>query len=226
MRILILDDDSDLKIKLDESNSASKLKIKHIKNDLLIVSSIEEFNPDVVIIDCDCESEKGRRIIEAVQSKDVSIPILIVTEIDSYKEIQAAFKLGVSDFLKKPINAVELVARLRKRVNKSLEKDNNQLLKHKDLEFDTSLKKVYKNKKDLKLSPKEYQLIIFLCKNKGKVFSRHDLIERVWKLEKYVVLKSVDVYINRLRKKLGGNKYEYIKTRKGFGYYLEFDSQN
>ncbi|MDD2436230.1 MAG: response regulator transcription factor [Massilibacteroides sp.] len=153
-----------------------------------------------------------------------SIPIIFLTAKDTENDMLTGFSLGADDYISKPFSIRQVIARvkavIRRTTDKSAEQENN-LLEYENLKLDTKRIKATIDNKEVLLTKKEFEILKLLLENKGSVFSREEILSRIWKDEVYVLDRTVDVNITRLRKKIGiyGKN---IVTRLGFGYCFEY----
>ena len=133
------------------------------------------------------------------------------------------FNLGADDYISKPFSLREVIARVKavlRRTSSTLGKEAQEQLQYKGLLIDITKKKVSINGIEISLTKKEFEILLLLLQNKGRVFSREDILAKVWQEEVYVLDRTIDVNITRLRKKIG--EYgKYIVTRLGYGYCFE-----
>lgn len=222
-RILVVDDEDDLceilKFNLenegywvDTANSAEEaLKMDLTSYDLLLL--------DVMM--GEISGFKMARMMK--QNKDTAnIPIIFITAKDTENDTITGFNLGADDYISKPFSLREVILRVKAVLRRtgSVQNDNEERLTYKGLVIDIPKKKVTINDEEISLTKKEFEILLFLLQNQGRVFSREDILARVWHDEVYVLDRTIDVNITRLRKKIG----EYgqrIVTRLGYGYCFE-----
>ena len=156
------------------------------------------------------------------EPKTAEIPIIFITAKDTENDTVTGFNLGADDYISKPFSLREVVARVKavlKRTAKKLEQPT-ELLRHETLVMDVEKKKVCIDGLEVSLTKKEFEILLFLLENKGRVFSREDILAHVWPDEVYVLDRTIDVNITRLRKKIGIYG-KCIVTRLGYGYCFE-----
>lgn len=157
-------------------------------------------------------------------SSTASIPIIFLTAKDTENDMLTGFSLGADDYISKPFSIRQVIARvkavIRRTADKSVEQENN-LLEYETLVLDTKRIKATIDKQEIPLTKKEFEILRLLLENKGSVFSREEILSRIWKDEVYVLDRTVDVNITRLRKKIGPYG-KNIVTRLGFGYCFEY----
>ena len=178
------------------------------------------FTPDLIILDIMLPDLNGFEVCKQLQS--LSIPIIMLTAKNDIKDKLYGLELGADDYITKPFDSRELTARIKtvlRRIDKfSAKEDTNIQLG--PIMINTMERQVYLDGEEMLLTPKEYDLLMLLCENQRKVFSRENLLELVWKFEYIGDSRTVDMHVQRLRKKLG--KYNFfIKTVFGIGYKFE-----
>jgi DNA-binding response OmpR family regulator len=173
---------------------------------------------EVAVVDNRLPDERGFQVISAVQGPNVSTVALLRDE-DTMDRI-VGIELGADYYMRSPVNPRELVARvkqiLRKREHAGAESPGRLYVG--DLEIDPDIVEVRKGDREVQLSPREFQLLYTLAKSPGRVFPRGTLLRQVWGEDEYIDERTVNVYVQRLRTKLGDNGL--IETVRGFGYRL------
>ena len=155
--------------------------------------------------------------------KTAGIPIIFLTAKDTENDMLTGFSLGADDYISKPFSIRQVIARVKavmRRTSNREKQPDGDLLTYETLSLDTKRIKATVDGKPVPLTKKEFEILRLLLENKGNVFSREEILSRVWKDEVYVLDRTIDVNITRLRKKIdpyGKN----IVTRLGFGYCFE-----
>lgn len=170
---------------------------------------------NIVLLDLMLPIFDGEYMLE--QIKKLDIPVIVVSAKSNLSDRVKLLRLGADDYIIKPFESADLVARIEA-VLRRYEK-NSGILYFKDIEIDENKHRVCRNKEVIKISPKEYDLLCCLIKNKNKVLSKETIQILVWKSENTIETRTVDVHIQRLRKKLKLNNE--IKTITKVGYMLE-----
>ncbi|MCH2189056.1 response regulator transcription factor [Candidatus Gracilibacteria bacterium] len=210
-------------------NTAAYLELKGIQTD--IYESTEDFeqkNTDVsvyhlILLDINLPGSSGVEYLQHLRARGDYIPVILLTSMNTSTDIVHGLEVGADDYVSKPFNFEELVARIKMVVARKgavAPQDLTQIILKdgSSIEIDRSYKKVRKNSENIYLPTLEYQLLDYFLKNRGKILSRDELYEQVWgEFDKYQLSRSVDVYVGYLRKKLGK---DIIITKKGDGYYL------
>ena len=222
-RILVVDDEEDLceilKFNLemegyfvDTANSAEEaLKLDLTQYQLLLL--------DVMMGEI-----SGFRIASMLKkNKDTAeIPIIFITAKDTENDTITGFNLGADDYISKPFSLREVIMRVKAVLRRTagVQMKEQDQLQYKGLVIHISKKKVTIDNEEISLTKKEFEILLLLLQNQGRVFSREDILTKVWNDESYVLDRTIDVNITRLRKKIG----EYgkqIVTRLGYGYCFE-----
>lgn len=177
---------------------------------------------EVAVVDNRLPDERGFQVISAVQKPGVSTVALLRDE-DTMDRI-VGIELGADYYMRSPVNPRELVARVKQILRKRGGPGNDSpgRIYVGDLEIDPDLVEVKRGGRTVRLSPREFNLLYALAKSPGRVFPRSSLLRQVWGEEEYIDERTVNVYVQRLRTKLGDNtgKPKLIETVRGFGYRL------
>ena len=157
------------------------------------------------------------------KNKDTAgIPIIFITAKDTENDTITGFNLGADDYISKPFSLREVIMRVKAvlRRTANVQTREQEQLQYRDLVIDIPKKKVTISGEEISLTKKGFEILLLLLQNQGRVFSREDILAKVWHDEVYVLDRTIDVNITRLRKKIG-NYGKYIVTRLGYGYCFE-----
>lgn len=184
---------------------------------------------DIIMLDVMLPGMDGIQICRRIREKNVHVPILMLTALDSTENIVTGLDSGADDYMVKPFKIAELAARLRtlmrRRSNDA--EPASTVYKIADLEVDVEAKTVTQNSIPLNLTPTEYRLLEYFIKNQKKVLSRIQILENVWDIDFNLGTNVVDVYVNYLRKKLEKNSpHKLINTVFGMGYMMKENEVN
>ena len=152
--------------------------------------------------------------------KTAGIPIIFLTAKDTENDMLTGFNLGADDYISKPFSIRQVVARVKAVLRRTTDKEKpqeNERLEYETLSLDIKRIKATVDGQEVSLTKKEFEILRLLLENKGNVFSREEILSRIWKDEVYVLDRTIDVNITRLRKKIGPYG-KNIVTRLGFGY--------
>ena len=224
-RILIVD---------DEKNIVDILKFNLVKESFDTLEAYDgrqaielalKEKPDLIILDIMLPEIDGftvcRRLRQTMQT-----PILMLTAREEEVDKILGLELGADDYITKPFSPRELMARvkanLRRVIDDSIPLEKDDLLNYSDLEIDVARYEVRRDGSVIELTLREFELVKFLALQRGQIFSRENLLEKVWGYEYFGDGRTVDVTVRRLREKLekDASNPEYILTKRGVGYYF------
>jgi DNA-binding response OmpR family regulator len=222
--ILVVDDEEDIceVIKFNLEAEGYKVAIS-LSAEEALEKSLKKYN--LFILDIMMKGMSGFRLADEIRNrKKLETPIIFLTAKNTENDKLTGFSLGADDYITKPFSVRELVARVkiilkRKESRKTVDISN---IKISGIELDQEKKRLYADGKKISLTPHEYQIMLLLLKNYGKVFNREEILNYAWKANSYVLERTVDVHITRLRKKLGSYG-KFIISRSGHGYCFEIE---
>lgn len=183
-----------------------------------------ECAPDLILLDVMLPSLDGFEVCKQVRAQS-DVPIIMLTAREEEADKVLGLELGADDYVTKPFSMRELIARVRANMRRTMPtqptSSNTRILSG-ALSISEDKSEIYKNGKPLELSVREFDILTFLAAVPDKVFSREELMEKVWGYEYYGDLRAVDVAIRRLREKIEDNpaQPQYIITKRGLGYYF------
>lgn len=172
---------------------------------------------DVIVLDLMLPKKDGISIAKDLRHEGIHTPILMLTAKGEIDDKVIGLNSGADDYLVKPFAFEELIARVQA-LSRRPEQIQNSKLKISNLEIDIKNQEVYKDGVLIQLSKKEFQLLEYLIKNKGKTLSKDDIISHVWSYESNILPNTIEVFVKYLRNKLGE---DLIKTIRGFGYVIK-----
>lgn len=190
----------------------------------LSTKNVEEFlleeDVDLLIVDRNLPGIEGSEFIKKLRDSGHRIPVIFVSAKDQDSEIEEGFLRGGDDYLTKPFNMNELVLRVKSILRRTKVSDEGKLI-YKDIVMDLDERRAYVSGDEVSLSKLEFELLSYFIQNKNIVLNRDQLLEEVWKDEEFKQEKTVNVTINRLKKKIDPKKNkEYIQPIRGIGYKL------
>ena len=222
-RILIVDDEEDLYeiLQYNLSNEGYITEISHSAEEAL-KRPLGDF--DLILLDVMMGAMSGFKFADKLRKEmKIDIPIIFLTAKDTENDILTGFSLGADDYISKPFSVNELTARVKAVLKRSYTDKiiNKSILQFNGIDLDTVRKRLIINDERVELTKKEYEILKVLLENQGKVFSREDLLMRIWGQDVIVTQRTVDVNITRLRTKLG--QYgSSLRNKTGYGYFFEF----
>jgi len=188
-------------------------------------------NPDLILLDVMLPKMDGFSVCKKLREK-LSTPILMLTAKEEEVDKVLGLELGADDYITKPFSVRELMARikanLRRNIPENVTSTPNDVLIKNGLEIDCSRYEIRKDKKVIDLTLREFELLKFLATQPGQIFTREQLLEKVWGYEYYGDVRTVDVTVRRLREKIEEDPSEplYVLTKRGVGYYFNRFNEN
>lgn len=218
MHVTIIDDNKDLLDVLSSSLSDS-FAIESFCEPEKGLEYIRNNHTDAILLDLHIPGKDGFQVYEEVKRAKQNLPVLFLTGDSDIGARVKGLEIGADDFLLKPVQTEELVARIKNRISLSKRNlQNNKVIKFKDLTIDLDGHQVILNNQAVRLTPKEYQLLLVLSQNPNRVIHKDDLIHMLWK-DVHVEVNNLDTHFSNLRRKLKPFS-THIKTLKNLGYVL------
>jgi two-component system OmpR family response regulator len=217
MRILIVEDEPTLGKQLKSTLEANgyAVDLSTDGEDGHFMGSTEEY--DAVILDLGLPEIDGLTVLGMWRKEGRKFPVLVLTARDSWSDKVAGLDAGADDYLAKPFQTEELIARLRALIRRASGNTSSELIAG-DVRLDTRSGRVTLNGEPVKLTAQEYKLLSYLLHHKGKVVSRTELIEHIYDQDFDRDSNTIEVFVTRIRKKLGA---DVITTIRGLGYSLD-----
>ena len=217
MRLLIVEDEPTLGAQLKETLEGAGYAVDLAENgvDGHFMGAEEDY--DAAILDLGLPGLDGLTILDKWRKADKTMPVLILTARDSWSDKVAGLDSGADDYLGKPFKMEELIARLRALIRRSAGHASSEL-EAGDVRLDTRTGRVTRGGQPVRLTAQEFKLLSYLMHHKGKVVSRTELIEHIYDQDFDRDSNTIEVFITRIRKKLGA---ELIETIRGLGYTLD-----
>lgn len=218
-RILLVEDDAEIQNFLKEFLKEHDFHVKSAGTGTEALNLLAKSEPELVILDLGLPDMSGEFICSEIRKKSPQIPIIILTARDTPRDVIKGLNLGADDYIAKPFNSDELIARINARFRRM---DGGGVLKVADLELNTVTLDVKRANKSIQLTPQEFRLLEYLMNNKGRVLSRDMILNRLWLSSPDVETRVVDVYMGYIRKKIDlGHKQKLIHSVRGFGYTIK-----
>lgn len=223
-KILVVDDEVDIVDFIGDYLTGEGYEVVGAYDGLEALDKMRQDRPDLVILDVMLPRLDGFEVCKQMRAES-TIPILMVTAKGSDVDKIVGLEIGADDYIPKPFNPRELVARVKAILRRTYRQDyqpdsQTALLKHKDLSINTERRRVTIGDRLLELTMKEFDLLLFLMRNPGHVYSRDHLLDYVWGQDSFVGARTVDVHIRRLREQIetDASQPQYIQTVWGVGY--------
>jgi two-component system, OmpR family, alkaline phosphatase synthesis response regulator PhoP len=211
-KVLVVDDEESILELLKYNLEKGGYEVKTASDGMRAVELAKRFVPDLVP---KMDGVETCRQIREIPEMHQAFIVFLTARSEEYSEV-AAFDVGADDYITKPIKPRALMSRISALFRRDAKKSPQQsLITLGDLTIDRTSYTIKINNKEVNLPKKEFELLYFLAQNPNKVFSREDLLQNIWGTDVYVLARTVDVHIRKVREKIGE---EYITTVKGVGY--------
>jgi len=220
MRILLVEDDIMLGKTVKEALEYENHIVDLVEDGQSCESAIATTNFDIILLDINLPDISGLKILKKIRNSKNNIPVLILTARDAINQKIEGLNNGADDYLVKPFDLEELLARINALVRRS-KGVASPTIKYQNFELNPIKHRFTKHNKLIELSPKEFVIIKSLMENIGKVISKDHLENILYSWDDSVESNTVEVHIHHLRKKIGNN---IIKTIRGIGYIIEEDN--
>lgn len=223
MRILVVEDEKDLNRIITKTLTKSGYTVDSCLDGNEVEHYLAGAEYDAILMDVMLPGKDGFTIVGQMRDRGVDTPVLFLTARDSVADRVTGLDLGGDDYLVKPFDFDELLARIRATTRKHAGNRSN-VFTLADLTVDTRRQRVERGGREIKLLPKEFAILEHLIRNKGAVISREQLEDRIWNYEYSGSSNNVDVYMSKLRKKLDeGYDTKLLHTVRGAGWVLRED---
>jgi DNA-binding response OmpR family regulator len=223
MRVLIVEDDAALGLFLQKGLKLEGHEVTWVGDGETALVHAEEHRPDLIVLDLSLPRKDGTEVLAELSGRFDETAVLVLTGRSHVEERVKCLNLGADDCLLKPFSFHELTARCRALLRRR-EQFSDPVLRHGDLELNRMERKVTRNGQLVELTVKEFSLLEFLLKRRGRCCNRSELLSEVWQMSPDAGTNVVDVYVNYLRRKLGSVSLEgdignsVIETVRGEGY--------
>lgn len=218
--VLVVEDEPAQREVLAYNLEAEGFQVARAENGEEALEMVAEAPPDVVVLDWMLPNVSGIEVCRRLKARPDTraLPIIMLSaraeEVDRVRGLET----GADDYVVKPYSVVELMARVRAQLRRTRPATIGEVLEFDDLRLDAETHRVTRNGTELKLGPTEFRLLANFMEKPGRVFSREQILDRVWGRDIYVDARTVDVHVGRLRKALG--KPDLLRTVRGAGYAL------
>lgn len=222
-KILVVDDEPDLReiLQCNLENAGYEVDTAESAEEALHILSPAH---NLILLDVMLGGMSGFKMAERLRKDlDNKIPIVFLTAKDTERDMLTGFSAGGDDYISKPFSLHEVLARVKAVLRRAQREEIPALLKAGNISLDFEKKIVMANGERLKLSPKEFGILSILVRHPGRVFTREEILAEVWHGDAFVLDRTVDVHIARIRRKLGDGA-AHLTNRQGYGYCFEEDA--
>jgi heavy metal response regulator len=220
MRILIIEDEKRIQDFLSRGLESAGYAVDSAGDGASGIDMVHAAEYDLIILDLNLPDTDGLQVLQKIRNRKVSPPVLILSARDQVEDRVKGLELGADDYLVKPFAFVELLARVRALLRRG--QPTPERLQVGDLQLDCIRRKVTRANENIELAPKEFSILEYMMRNRGRPLSRTMIVEHVWDMDYDGLTNIVDVYIRHLRSKIDDKwPHKMIQTVRGIGYLLE-----
>lgn len=218
MKVLVVEDEKDLNNIIVRYLKKNNYSVDYCYNGEEAIDFLELSSYDVIILDVMMPKMDGYEFLQWLRNKDIKIPVIMLTAKDMLEDKILGLDCGADDYIVKPFEFEELLARIRAVIRRGYDIVSNEL-KLLDLTLNTTTKLVTRAGVEINLTGKEYEVLEYLLLNKNRIVTREQIQNSVWDYDYDGVSNIVDVIIKNIRKKIDlGNSTQLIHTKRGLGY--------
>ena len=222
MKILLLEDDFTLSKEISAFFTTKGFECFPYYDGTLLLKKYFPYDYDLIVLDINVPGTNGIEVCKGIREVDKKTPIIMLTAFSDIEDKLSSFDNGADDYLVKPFHFEELYARISSLLRrKEIPQQSENKISINDLEILEDDMKIFRSGEEIKLTPKEFKLILILAHAKGKVLSKQFIAEKLWDYHIETNQNTIEVYINFLRKKIDkDHEIKLIRTKVGYGYYL------
>ena len=218
--ILVIDDDRNILAIIEMYLRKAGYEVTCVERGDEALQAFRRVQPALVVLDVMLPGMDGWEVLDKLRQESAVPVIMLTAKGDTLDRIQG-LDLGADDYIVKPFDAKELLARIKAVLRRSSLPENEKCVTFEDLEISLDNYSVTLDGKQIEMPPKEIELLFFLASREGKVFTREQLLEQVWGFDFFGDSRTVDVHVKRIREKLGERDAWQLKTVWGVGYKFE-----
>src|SRR5215210_7154361 len=220
VRVLVVEDDEDIAQALQRSLRMEGYDVRLAGDGERGLAEVAEFVPDIVVLDLGLPKLDGLEVARRLRERDDDVPILILTARDALESRVEGLDMGADDYLVKPFERQELLARMRALLRRRPPRGMAPL-KVGDLLLNPDTHEVYRGDRRIELTQREFELLEYLMRNERLVISRQKLLDEVWGYDPFSITNTIEVFVSNLRRKLeAGGEPRLLHTVRGAGYVL------
>jgi DNA-binding response OmpR family regulator len=216
MKVLIIEDEKLIADNLKEVLEKHRFSVDVAYNGNKGHSLIKDYSYDIIILDLMLPDINGEKLCEIIRKEGIKSFIIMLTAKKQLENIVDGLNCGADDYLTKPFEFTELLARMRALMRRT-SKNKRNILSCKNIKMDLDKERIFSGKEEIKLTKKEFMILEYLLRNKGQLLSRNQLLEHAWDRNVDIFTNVVDTHIKNLRRKLGKSG-ALIETVYGSGY--------
>ncbi|ERK28831.1 response regulator transcription factor [Clostridium intestinale] len=226
-KIIVVEDEFYINDILTTALEEENFQVLSLLNGESLRENLMDFAPDIILLDVNLPDINGFELCKYI-NKELSIPIILITARNDVVDKVLGLELGAHDYITKPFHIKEVLARIRAALRSTTkyssiltnDLSNQPLTISPVLKVDFDSRIILKNNEEIKLNPKEFEILSLLSKNRNKIFTRDALLNTIWGYEYFGEDRTVDVHIRRLRAKIDTPDFSHIETVFGVGYVM------
>ena len=224
-KILVVDDEPSISMLIEFNLKLAGYDVRCVSDGEAVFDMLKPFRPDLIVLDLMLPKMDGIQVCRELRKQNNGVPIIMLTALQDVTDKIAGLDNGADDYMTKPFSPQELISRIQaifRRLQSLPGGADDELFSIGRLQVSGDQREVFLDGNQIELTPKEFELLLFLCKHKGKVLSRQQLLHGVWDYHFLGDTRIVDVHISHLREKIEKNARtpEYIMTVRNVGYKL------
>lgn len=222
-RVLVVDDDAALRDLLEYGLGRAGFAVRSVRDGQGALMLLREYSPDLVVLDVMLPEVDGIALLPEIR-RLTTVPVVMLTARTELTEKLAGFSAGADDYVGKPFDLEELIARLRTLLRRP-QFEGTERLEYADLALDLVRRTVSRGRRNIDLSPREFDLLRVFAERPEAVLTRSELLDLVWGIDRDVIPNTVETYVSYLRAKIdSGERVKLIQTLRGVGYTLKASS--
>jgi len=220
IKVLVVEDEEPIRRFINLNLEGAGYEVGEAVSGEQALALVDSFGPDVIVLDLMLPGIDGLEVCTKVRASSPETFIIILTAKSQDSDKIMGLELGADDYMIKPFNPLELIARIKAMLRRRSLAARKQVYVYGNLRLDVTAYKLYKNDQEVELTPTEFSLLKMFMENPGKALKRNDMLNSIWGEDYFGDTKTLDVHIRRLREKIEDNpsEPEYIKTVWGSGY--------
>ncbi|NLP44603.1 MAG: response regulator transcription factor [Peptococcaceae bacterium] len=226
IKVLVVEDEDPIRRFITLNLEGAGYKVGEAVSGEEALTLVDSFVPDVIVLDLMLPGMDGLEVCQKVRVNAPETFIIILTAKSQDSDKIMGLELGADDYMVKPFNPLELIARIKAMLRRRSRQAREQVYTYGSLRLDIAANKLYKNDLEVELTPTEFSLLKMFMENPGRALKRNDMLNAIWGEDYFGDTKTLDVHIRRLREKIEENpsEPEYIKTVWGSGYRWQLEA--
>jgi DNA-binding response OmpR family regulator len=220
-RILLVEDDLNLSKELKQQLQNEGFDVETVYDGNIAEQLINQNKYDIILADINIPGQNGYELVKIIRQQQITVPAIIITAFDEIDDKLQGFDCGADDYITKPFFFKELLARIKAILKRSDHHNGAEFIVHSDMIIDARKREVKRRDELIRLTSREYEILLMLADANGQPVSKKDILTKVWGTSFSANTNTIEVFINLLRNKIDKNfEPKLIRTRIGCGYYI------